>query len=58
MGRLGKKRLAVDVTETMHAELKILAHKSFTTISDYVKRAIAEKIIRENGEKELLKVLK
>jgi predicted DNA-binding protein len=58
MGRPGRKRLAVDIPEKMHEELKILAHKSFQTLSDYVKRAIAEKIVKENGEKALIKVLK
>ena len=57
MGRPGKKRLAVDISESMHYELKCMAHKSFMNISDYIKRAIVEKIAADHGEKEVIKFI-
>lgn len=57
MSREGRKRLAVDISENMHKQLKKLAHERYCTVTHYVIRAILEKIKRENGDKELFKVL-
>lgn len=58
MSRSGRKRLAVDLQIATFDKLKECADKQGQTITVYVTRAIWEKIKREYGEKELLKVLK
>jgi hypothetical protein len=47
MGRLGRKRLSVDVPIKIHQQIKALSIRRNITITRWVLRAIYDKIVKE-----------
>ncbi len=58
MKREGRKRLAVELEEFLDNRMRWAAKKSWLTVSAFIHRAIAEKIVRDFGPDSLVEETK
>lgn len=49
-GRKNPKRLIINIEETLHKEIKLRATERNMSISDYVRQAVAWRLINEKPE--------